>query len=475
MSDSFIVCDGLVKIFQVADLEMVALRELNLTIEKSELIGIVGSSGSGKSTLMNILGGLDRPTAGRVRVGNHDLLKMSDSMLNRYRREEVGFVWQQSARNLVPYLNALDNVTLPMTLSGLSVRNKKRQAGYLLDMVGLGERKHHHLPELSGGEQQRVAIAVALANEPTLLLADEPTGEVDSATAKTIYETFQTLTREIGLTTVIVSHDPGVARQVDRVVSIRDGMLASETVRQSADTEMGEGEGSVEDDEAYAELVVVDNSGRLHIPPDYLEQFDFSGRARIDVTEDGLLIRPHDASPIAPSQPRDEPKQGLWSNLIRSAAQKRSTEKSKTQPAAQPLISQQPISQQPVTLPGMDQPTIPVNPQLTSPQPINSQPINSQPVEPQPVSPQTVNLQPENPQLENSQLENPQPAINFTQPPLPPTGLPKAKRGLKGRMKNKKSQNAAGQNYPAQNYPDPNYPTPDLSDEFTELSDDYGE
>jgi len=370
---------------------------------------------------------------------------MSDSMLNRYRREEVGFVWQQSARNLVPYLNALDNVTLPMTLSGLSVRNKKRQAGYLLDMVGLGERKHHHLPELSGGEQQRVAIAVALANEPTLLLADEPTGEVDSATAKTIYETFQTLTREIGLTTVIVSHDPGVARQVDRVVSIRDGMLASETVRQSADTEMGEGEGSVEDDEAYAELVVVDNSGRLHIPPDYLEQFDFSGRARIDVTEDGLLIRPHDASPIAPSQPRDEPKQGLWSNLIRSAAQKRSTEKSKTQPAAQ-----QPISQQPVTLPGMDQPTIPVNPQLTSPQPINSQPINSQPVEPQP-------------------------AINFTQPPLPPTGLPKAKRGLKGRMKNKKSQNAAGQNYPAQNYPDPNYPTPDLSDEFTELSDDYGE
>nr|HMN28599.1 ATP-binding cassette domain-containing protein [Caldilineaceae bacterium] len=131
MSEPFILCDGLVKIFQVAELEMVALRELNLTIEKGELVAIVGSSGSGKTTLMNILGGLDRPSAGRVRVDGLDLLKLSDRQLNKYRREKVGFVWQQSARNLVPYLNAIDNVMLPMTLAGVTGRAKRMRAEQL--------------------------------------------------------------------------------------------------------------------------------------------------------------------------------------------------------------------------------------------------------------------------------------------------------------------------------------------------------
>jgi ABC-type lipoprotein export system ATPase subunit/bifunctional DNA-binding transcriptional regulator/antitoxin component of YhaV-PrlF toxin-antitoxin module len=294
MTEPFILCENLVKIYQVAELEQVALQGLNLTVEKGELVGIIGASGSGKSTLMNILGGLDRPSAGKIRVDGNDLLKMPDRQLNRYRREKVGFVWQQSTRNLVPYLNAIRNVMLPMTLNGVTGREKTRRAEELLDIVGLAQRKHHSLPELSGGEQQRVAIAVALANNPTLLLADEPTGEVDSKTALTIYRTFQTLSRELHITTLIVSHDPGIARHVDRVVGIRDGMLASETIRQVI-TPQPDGNGvsvADEDEHHYAELVVLDKAGRVHVPQEYLEQFQIKGHAQLEITEDGILIRP---------------------------------------------------------------------------------------------------------------------------------------------------------------------------------------
>ena len=311
MSEPFILCDGLVKIYKIAGLEQVALRELNLTIEKGEVMSIVGASGSGKTTLMNILGGLDRPSAGRVRVDGHDLLRMSDSQLNRYRREKVGFVWQQSARNLISYLNAVDNVILPMTVAG-KTRHNRQQAEDLLSLVGLDKRRYHQLSELSGGEQQRVAIAVALANHPPLLLADEPTGEVDTTTAQLIYDTFRTLTREMGITTVIVSHDPGISRQVDRVVAIRDGMLASETVRQNRPAGMGVGANGATPDsltngahghgaghETYEELVVLDKAGRVHVPAEYLEQFHIRGRARLEVTEDGILIRPVSEQPGA--------------------------------------------------------------------------------------------------------------------------------------------------------------------------------
>jgi putative ABC transport system ATP-binding protein len=299
MNEPFILCDGLVKIFQVAGLEVLALQGLNLSVRQGELMGIICASGSGKSTLMNILGGLDRPTAGRVRVGEHDLLKMNEIELTRYRREEVGFVWQQSARNLVPYLNAVENVELPMTLAGASGRAKRERAEYLLEMVGLFGRSKHGLSELSGGEQQRVAIAVSLANNPSLLLADEPTGEVDSATAKIIYGTFHHLTDELGLTTIIVSHDPGIARHVERVVSIRDGMLASETRRSTRVQENGTeasgeaGAGATEPvmEEHFEELVVLDSAGRLQVPKEFLEQFGIKGRAILDITDEGILIR----------------------------------------------------------------------------------------------------------------------------------------------------------------------------------------
>ncbi|GAB4512956.1 MAG: ABC transporter ATP-binding protein [Anaerolineae bacterium] len=307
--EPFIICDNLVKIYKVAELEVVALQGLDLVVMPGELLGIVGASGSGKSTLMNILGGLDRPSAGRVWVDGNDLLKMSDAALNHYRRSKVGFVWQQSARNLIPYLNALENVELPMTLAGVTGRKKRQRAQELLEMVGLADRMHHHLGQLSGGEQQRVAIAVALANQPSLLLADEPTGEVDTATALTIYQTFQQLNRELGLTTLIVSHDPGIARHVNRVVAIRDGKTASETVRQSVVVAAPEGEGGengeVQEEEIFEELVVLDSAGRLQIPKEYLEQFNIRGRARLEVTEDGILIRP--AAQTAHTQAAETP------------------------------------------------------------------------------------------------------------------------------------------------------------------------
>jgi putative ABC transport system ATP-binding protein len=311
LSEPFILCDGLVKIYKIAGLEQVALRELNITIEKGELMSIIGASGSGKTTLMNILGGLDRPSAGRVRVDGHDLLRMTDSQLNKYRREKVGFVWQQSTRNLISYLNAVENVMLPMTVAGLA-HNRRRRADELLDLVGLDQRKHHQLSELSGGEQQRVAIAVALANHPPLLLADEPTGEVDTVTAQMIYDTFRHLTREMGITTIIVSHDPGISKQVDRVVAIRDGMLASETVRQvRANGANGNGAaGQIEGGhngivgasalhDTFEELVVLDRAGRVHVPQEYLEQYQIKGRARLELVDGGILIRAVDQRPAA--------------------------------------------------------------------------------------------------------------------------------------------------------------------------------
>lgn len=294
MAEPFIVCDNLVKIYKVANLEVVALQGLDLVITRGELLGIVGASGSGKSTLMNILGGLDRPSAGRVWVDGHDLLKMSDFAQDRYRRAKVGFVWQQGARNLVPYLTALENVQLPMTLAGRAGRKVRRRAEELLAAVGLTERRQHHLAQLSGGEQQRVAIAVALANDPPLLLADEPTGEVDSATALVIYKTFEDLTRNFGLTTLIVSHDATIARHVDRVVAIRDGKLSTETVRQAAaPAEAGEpGSVAIQAEESWEELVVVDSAGRLQVPKEYLQRLQVKGRVRLELRDGEIAIVP---------------------------------------------------------------------------------------------------------------------------------------------------------------------------------------
>ncbi len=290
MPEPMIVCENLVKIYQIADLEVLALQGLDLTVQRGELLGIVGASGSGKTTLMNVLGGLVRPSAGRAIVNGRDLLKLSNAALDRYRRTQVGFVWQQGARNLVPYLNARENVELPMMLAGVSARQMRQRANDLLALVGLDNRERHYLPELSGGEQQRVAIAVALANKPALLLADEPTGELDSATALTIYAAFQKLNTELGLTILIVSHDPTIARHVQRVMAIRDGKAASETVRKKRNGAPEEAHHT--DEEHFEELVVLDSAGRLQVPKAYREALNLGLRARLELTDEGLLIKP---------------------------------------------------------------------------------------------------------------------------------------------------------------------------------------
>ena len=317
--EAFVICDNLVKIYKIAELEVVALQGLDLVVGPGELLGIVGASGSGKSTLMNVLGGLDRPSAGRAWVDGLDLLKLSNAELNQYRRSRVGFVWQQGARNLIPYLNALENVKLPMTLAGQAGRAANKRAAELLDMVELGERKKHRLSELSGGEQQRVAIAVALANNPRLLLADEPTGELDSVTALTIYQMLQKLNRELGLTTLIVSHDPTIARHVNRVVAIRDGKLATETVRaRNSDGTAGVFAPGAGGEDIFEELTVLDSAGRLQIPKDFLEQFGIKGRARLELTEEGILILPagnidhvHDAESLVTELVESKKNRGL--------------------------------------------------------------------------------------------------------------------------------------------------------------------
>jgi ABC-type lipoprotein export system ATPase subunit/bifunctional DNA-binding transcriptional regulator/antitoxin component of YhaV-PrlF toxin-antitoxin module len=297
MSEPLIICENLVKIYQVAELEVVALQGLDLTVEPGELMGIVGASGSGKTTLLNMLGGLDHPSAGRLTVDGRNLLKLSNGALDRYRRIEVGFVWQQTGRNLIPYLSARENVELPMTIAGVGLRAKRAWSQELLEATGLWEHRKHRLAQLSGGQQQRVAIAVALANRPRLLLADEPTGELDSATAQGIMALLRGMNTHYGLTTLIVTHDPGIARTVDRVVTIRDGRTSSETVRRVSEVEAALAAGPSPEaptprGPVYEEYVVIDAAGRLQVPPELREQADIGDRATLEVTDKGILIRP---------------------------------------------------------------------------------------------------------------------------------------------------------------------------------------
>ena len=302
-----LTCDNLVKIYRIADREVVALQDLDLVVHRGEMLGIVGPSGAGKSTLLNILGGLDRPSAGRVTVNGQDLAKLSDAGLDRYRRLQVGFVWQQPARNLVPYLSVADNIALPLALGGRSGRHQRARVAELLAAVGLAQRQRHRLAELSGGEQQRVAIAVALANGPALLLADEPTGELDSGNAARIYDLLRSLNRELGLTIIVVTHDPQIAARVDRVVAIRDGRTSTEMIRRAATVSASddlapstapaqsgreERPAPQEPEHRYDEYVVVDAAGRLQVPRDYLERFGITARAKLELHDDGILIRP---------------------------------------------------------------------------------------------------------------------------------------------------------------------------------------
>ncbi|WP_054023618.1 ABC transporter ATP-binding protein [Bacillus sp. FJAT-28004] len=283
--------EGLVKIYKMADLEVFALQGLDLQVEDSELMAIIGNSGSGKSTLLNMLGGLDKPSAGKLYVDGKDLLKFGEKELVAYKRDTVGFVWQNNARNLIPYLTALANVELPMLLRG---KRRRARAMELLEAVGLGHRMKNRLNELSGGEQQRVAIAIALANDPKLLLADEPTGSLDTNTSNQVLDLFRTLNRSIGITIVIVTHDPELARKVDRVVQIRDGKTSAEMIRKVSyadELAMLDAESSMLEAESHTEYAVLDKAGRLQIPSGFLdtEGFKESNKVRVEM-EDGRIV-----------------------------------------------------------------------------------------------------------------------------------------------------------------------------------------
>jgi ABC-type lipoprotein export system ATPase subunit len=293
--EAFIFCENLVKIYKVADLEAVALQGLDLQVHRGELMAIIGNSGSGKSTLLNILGGLDRPSAGRVTVGGRDLLKMTESQFVRYKREVVGFVWQQTARNMLPYLTAIENVELPMVIAGRFSAGDRAWARELIEVVGLSARMKHRLSELSGGEQQRVAIAIGLANRPPLLLADEPTGSVDTRTAATIFDMFRNIRDQYGTTIVIVTHDPKVMSKVDRVVAIRDGKTSTETIRRVAIDMADFATGNIVLGETHDEFVVLDGAGRLQIPREYLDKLAIKKKVRLDLEGDQIIIRAIDA------------------------------------------------------------------------------------------------------------------------------------------------------------------------------------
>ena len=291
---SMISCENLVKIYKTSEIEVVALQGLDLNVDKGELMAIVGNSGSGKSTLLNMLGGLDRPSAGQLYVDGKNLLKFTDRDYVEYKRRTVGFVWQNNARNLVPYLTAVQNIELPMMLVG--GRKRRKRALELLDKVGLIKRKNSRLDQMSGGEQQRVAIAIALANDPKLLLADEPTGSVDTKTSNTILDIFKELNKNDGLTIVIVTHDVKLAKHIDRVVAIRDGRTSSEIVRKRSYREDLEAMGDVtlsgepadgeEEDFTHEELVVLDRSGRLQLPKDYMDALKLKGGDKVKVELD---------------------------------------------------------------------------------------------------------------------------------------------------------------------------------------------
>ncbi len=285
-------CDGLVKIYKSKDIEVMALQGLDLQIRKGEMLAIIGKSGSGKSTLMNMLGGLERPTAGKLYIGDEDLYSRTDKEMITYRKEKVGFVWQSNSRNLMPYLTSLENIELPMYGTGISKKAKRERATKLLELVGLSHKAKAYPAQMSGGEQQRVAIAVALANEPAILLADEPTGAVDTKTSSDIQDLFRRLNESLGITIIIVTHDMKLANKVDRVLMISDGKISTEKIMKEEykKTIIELNEQSVLSSSTHEEYSVLDKAGRVQLNDEMLAMAGIdTKRVKVSI-EDGKVV-----------------------------------------------------------------------------------------------------------------------------------------------------------------------------------------
>lgn len=288
MPETMIQADGLVKIYKTKQTEVLALQGLDLKVEEGELTAIIGNSGSGKSTFLNMIGGLDRPSAGSLHVGGKNLFTMTEKELVLYKRDTVGFVWQNNGRNLLPYLSALENVMLPMSIS--STRKRHTKALELLEQVGMSHKKHSRMNMLSGGEQQRIAIAIALANSPKLLLADEPTGSVDVNTANYIFDVFTELNKG-GQTILIVTHDVALSKKVKRVVAIRDGKISSERVLKEAYADRVKESGiDWRKEDTQEEYAIMDRAGRVQIPADLLESMGLKGNKVKIAFQDGKVV-----------------------------------------------------------------------------------------------------------------------------------------------------------------------------------------
>jgi ABC-type lipoprotein export system ATPase subunit len=287
--NAIIFCDRLVRIFKVSGVEVQALQGLDLAVSKGELTALVGASGSGKSTLLNILAALDQPTGGQARVAGHDLLTMKGKERLAYWRSTVGFLWQQTSRNLLAHLTAAENISLPMQLAGVGRRERNKRATEILGLLGVSDCRDRLVPQMSGGQQQRVAVGVAISNNPQVLLADEPTGELDDQTATEVFAALRTANSETGATVLIVTHDAAVSEHVTRTIAIRDGRISTEVLRRTeVDAEGSESHVA----EQYAAL---DRVGRLQLPTEYIEALGMKDRVRLGLEPDHVSVWPGQA------------------------------------------------------------------------------------------------------------------------------------------------------------------------------------
>ncbi|MEP7284617.1 MAG: ABC transporter ATP-binding protein [Chloroflexota bacterium] len=270
----YIICKQIVKAYKIDIHEIVALKGIDFEMEKGEMVAIIGPSGAGKSSLLNLLGGLDTPTAGSLRVDGIDLLRMKSKELAEYRLKRVGFLWQNVERNLLPHRSALRNVTLPMMMAGVAPWERTRRAKELLDAVGLGDQAHKLPAQLSGGQQQRVGIAVALANHPGLMLLDEPTGALDRKAAAQVMKLLNDLRQQYNLTVLMVTHDLDMASYADRVLTLRDGALGQDLTHGSDESPM------------------LDAVGRITLPEAVRAQLSQAPRISIEIRPEGVLLRP---------------------------------------------------------------------------------------------------------------------------------------------------------------------------------------
>jgi putative ABC transport system ATP-binding protein len=221
------------KVYKLGEIPVQALKDVSLELQKGEFVAIMGPSGSGKTTLLNLIGVLDKPTKGKIYIDGRDITKLKEKELTRLRRSTVGYIFQ--FYNLIPVLSAFENVELPMLIAGMARKEREERAHHLLEKVGLAGRENHRPDELSGGEQQRVAIVRALANKPSVVLADEPTGDLDSKTGKEVMQALRDLSSNEGATVIVVTHDPMVADMASKIFEMRDGsIIRSRTIRQNS-------------------------------------------------------------------------------------------------------------------------------------------------------------------------------------------------------------------------------------------------